>query len=158
MACSSVFERIRRRLSRPAWLRLRPPAPDSRWCPGQWVRGMRNGWVLADGERRVGADVDGVDLVSLVIRPPTTLTLSVIVGEDAHRTLEFPGLSELPVDGQLQHGMTDCVWDVLCTAMLVADQPRAEGRVVYMLELPTALMSFASFPATQQISRLRLLR
>jgi len=154
MGCSSVFERIRRLLSPPAWPRLGLPAPDSRWFPGQWVRGTSSGWLLADGGRWVGADLDVVDLVALVIHPPTTLALSVIVGEDAHWTLEFPGLSELQVDGQLQHGQTECGWEVMGTAMLVADRPRDDGRVVYMLDLPTALVCFASFPATRQISQI----
>ena len=153
MAYSSIPERIRRLLSRPARRRPGLPPPDSRWFPGQWVRGSSCGWLLADGERWVGADSEVVDLVSLVIHPPTTLTLSVIVDEDAHWTLEFPGLSELQVDGQLQYGHTEYGWEVMGTDMLVADRPRDDGRVVYMLEMPTALVCFASFPATRQISR-----
>lgn len=128
-------------------------APDSRWFPGQWVRGRRSGWLLANGEHWAGADQHAVELASLVIRAPSALTLSLIIDAGAKWALTFNGVSELQVDGDLQVGLTEHGWEVMDVglSMLFADQPRDDGRVVYMLELPSALMCFASFPPTRDL-------
>jgi hypothetical protein len=150
MADSTALRRLAQRLHRAARRRVWPPAPNSRWFPGQWVRGQRSGWLLADGERWEGADDHVVDLRSLAINPPTKLMLSLILDQDTQWTLEFDGLSDMQIDGELQYGLTECGWEVMGMSMLFAEQPRQDRRVVYMLELPTALMCFASFPATRQ--------
>lgn len=125
--------------------------PDSRWFPGQWVRGESSGWLLADGEHWAGADTHAVDLASLVIVPPSTLTLSLVIDADTKWTLQFDGLSELQADGDLQVGLTESGWEVLDfgLSMLTADRPRDDGRLVYMLVLPSTLICFASFPPSQ---------
>ncbi len=131
--------------------------PDSRWFPGQWVSGSSSGWLLADGERWAGDDTNAIDLASLVIVPPCTLTLSLVINSDMKWTLEFDGLSELQVDGDLQIGLTENGWEVMDSglSMLTADRPRDDGRLVYMLWLPSTLMCFASFPPSQVSERLQ---
>ena len=131
--------------------------PDSRWFPGQWVRGHSSGWLLADGEHWAGADTYAIDLASLVIVPPSTLTLSLVSEADTKWTLEFDGLSELQVDGDLQVGLTENGWEVLDMglSMLTANRPRDDGRLVYMLELPSTLICFASFPPSRVSERLQ---
>ena len=129
--------------------------PDSRWFPGQWVSGSSSGWLLADGERWAGDDTNAIDLASLEIVPPCALTLSLVIN-GVKWTLEFDGLSELQVDGDLQIGHTENGWEVMDSglSMLTADRPRDDGRLVYMLWLPSTLMCFASFPPSQVSERL----
>ncbi|KGN40807.1 hypothetical protein N801_12255 [Knoellia aerolata DSM 18566] len=61
------------------------------------------------------------------------------------RLIEFAGLAELHIDGDLQwEGEADLGWEVLDTSMFVAARPRQDGLVVYALELPQAILRFAS--------------
>ncbi|MCC6498568.1 MAG: hypothetical protein IT193_20185 [Propionibacteriaceae bacterium] len=139
---------------------LKKRGPNSRWFPGQWVSGYPSGWLLANGEHWAGADTHAIDLASLVIHPPSTLTLSLVIDSDTKWTLQFDGLSELQVDGDLQLGRNENGWEVMDMglSMLIADRPRDDERVVYGLELPSALICFASFPPTRCSEPLQLPR
>lgn len=130
---------------------LKEHGPNSRWFPGQCVRGSHSGWLLANGEHWTEDETHAIDLASLVIHPPSTLRLSLILDTDTKWTLEFEGLSELQVDGDFQIGRNENGWEVLDIglSMLIADLPRDDGRLVYMLELPSALICFASFPPSR---------
>lgn len=63
------------------------------------------------------------------------------------RRLEFAAVTDLQIEGDLQwEGEAEQGWEVLDTSMLVAARPRADGLVVYVLELPQAIACFASAP------------
>lgn len=128
---------------------LKERVPNRRWFPGQRVGGNRSGWLLANAEHWDEAGTYAIDLASLVIHRPSTMRLSFIILEtDTTWTLEFDGLSELQVDGDLQIGRNENGWEVLDIglSMLIADLPRDDERLVYLMELPSAVICFASFP------------
>lgn len=61
----------------------------------------------------------------------------------------FGAVADFQVDGDFQIGYTaDLGWEVMGTDMIVAAQPRSDGRHVYVLELPNAILSWASDAAT----------
>lgn len=123
---------------------------ESRWFPGQ--RGARQrfefGWSLAEG-RRWDAEqyAGGVELAGLRLLPERTLELDLLVEERVVYRFNFPQFTELQVDGSFDIGTTAAGWEVSGTSMLVAERDRADGRLVYLLELPRALVCFASMRA-----------
>lgn len=126
----------------------------SRWFPGQELRQrLEYGWVLTDGEQWDGTADGGSDLTSFHLAASRTLSLEFRLRLEAptFRVVQFDRLSELKVEGDLQwEGETDMGWEVLDTNMLVAARPREDGRVVYLLQLPDAIVCFASAPGVPQ--------
>ena len=121
--------------------------PDkNRWFPGQRRARFEYGWTLVAGETWDAEKLQDVDLTGLALRPPMTLELDFEIGEADSRRLEFPDVADLQIDGAFDIGRTDRGWEVLGTPMLVAAKERDDGRRVYLLELPNALLCFASRP------------
>jgi hypothetical protein len=100
------------------------------------------------GERWDGSETsDGgpASLVSLQLVAPRTLVLEVRIGQAPLRAIEFAQVKDLQVEGDLEWaGLAVLGWEVLDTSMVVARRPRDDGLVVYVLELPQALVCFAS--------------
>lgn len=106
---------------------------------------LEAGWVLAEEERWDATADGGSDLASLRLHAPRTLALEFRLDGTGTRLIEFTGLAELHIDGDLQWaGEADLGWEVLDTSMSVAESPRQDGLVVYVLELPQAILRFAS--------------
>lgn len=107
---------------------------------------LRSGWILAGGEildpdRLGGADLAKVELVS-----PTTLRVGLIVGDRGLYAIEFSGLAQIELWGDLGLGVVEEGWEVFGVSMLLSDSTRADGKLVYFLELPRASLCFASLP------------
>jgi hypothetical protein len=123
----------------------------SRWFPGQESdQKFESGWVLAGGERwDAETHEGGADLTSLRLHAPRTLALEFRLEGPGSRLIEFADLTELQIEGNVAwQGEAELGWEVLDTSMLVATRPREDGLVVYALELPTALVCFASLPGS----------
>lgn len=106
---------------------------------------LESGWVLAEEERWDATAQGGSDLTSLRLHAPRLLALEFRLDGQLTRLIQFPGLAELHIDGDLQwEGEADLGWEVLDTSMFVAASPRRDGLVVYVLELPEAILRFAS--------------
>jgi hypothetical protein len=121
----------------------------SRWFPDQPEpdQQFESGWALA-GQERWDAEEhgSGVDLTSLRLHSPRSLSLEFHLDGGDSRVIEFAKLADLQIDGDLAFGLTDVGWEVSGTSTLVAKRPRADGLFVYALEMPTALLCFASLP------------
>lgn len=117
------------------------------WFPGLTRPRMRfsHGWRLADGQTWDPEQLEGVELAGVRIDPPDTLVLDLLMEGCAERSFRFPGLAKLEIDGDLPTGLTECGWEVMGAAMIVARRERPDGRQVYMLDLPGSLLCFASF-------------
>ncbi|GAA4117691.1 hypothetical protein GCM10022415_15850 [Knoellia locipacati] len=87
---------------------------DRRWFPGREAKQMlETGWALAEGERWDAAAEGDCDLTSLRLHAPRTLALEFRLDGPVTRLIEFPGLAELHIDGDLQwEGEADLGWEV----------------------------------------------
>lgn len=127
---------------------------ESRWFPGQHGASQRfeSGWQLAAGRRWDAEDVEGgVELTGLRLAPSRTLELDFVIDEREPRRFVFADITEFQVDGAFDLGTTAAGWEVMGTAMFVAERERDDGRLVYVLELSNGLVCFASFPAVSSL-------
>jgi hypothetical protein len=108
------------------------------------------GWLLSDGLRwDAEAVVGGVDLVGLLLRSGA-LTLEFSLADNGRIRFVFGSVADFKIDGDFQFGYdSDLGWEVMGTDMVVAAQPSSDGRQIYVLELPSALLWWASHGATQ---------
>ncbi len=86
-----------------------------------------------------------VGLFLLRVSAPDTLTLGFSLDSGGSRFLEFPGLTDIQIDGPLIPEEEGTGWDVLDNMMLECSAPREDDRVVYIVMLANALLVFASF-------------
>ena len=125
------------------------PEPGNRWFPGQPPTALHfdhAGWLMANGDRwdpeRCG---EGVDLVSLRLESPQHLALTFQgLGSNESTRIDFPGVTDLAIDGSFDLGRTPNGWEVLGTQMVRAERNRDDGRQVYSLELSNSGVTFAS--------------
>lgn len=124
---------------------------QNRWFPGQRSRALQfgdGGWVLETGRRWDAEQLGGeVRLRHLEVVPPDILHLDFVVDGGESWRVEFRGITDLQVDGDFSVGATIQGWRVVGTTMLVSTSGRADGRLVYDLELPNAMVVVASLPA-----------
>lgn len=121
----------------------------SRWFPEHPSKSQRfaYGWQLADGQRWSAEDHDDGTLLSrLLLSPVQRLELDFLVGDHTAYHFVFSEVMDIQLDGDVQFGTTERGWEVMGTDMLVAAGPRADGRLVYVLELSNTLLWFASLP------------
>ncbi len=89
-----------------------------------------------------------MDLASLLLQSGA-LTLEFSLADGGRSRFVFGAVADFQVDGYFQIGYTaDLGWEVMGTDMIVAPQPRSDSRQVYVLELPNAILGWASDPAT----------
>lgn len=69
-----------------------------------------------------------------------------LVGNHTAYHFVFREVVDIQLDGDVQFGTTDLGWEVMGTDMLVVAGPRADRRLVYVLELSNTLPCFASLP------------
>ena len=121
---------------------------ENRWFPGERsLPRLEHGWRLAAGERWVSEAFDAVDLEEMHLRPSRILELGLRVDDDSKR-IGFADVADVHVDGSFHVGTTSFGWEVMGTSMLVGESERADGRWVYVVELPVAILTFASLPGT----------
>lgn len=124
---------------------------ESRWFPERpgSPQKFERGWDISSAPRLVAYRIDGcVDLVSVNLDPVSGMELGFALGVERRvLRLRFRDVSDLEVDGELQYGRSSGGWEVAATDMLVADRPRGDGRLVYLLELAESLICFASLKA-----------
>lgn len=120
---------------------------ESRWFPGHWDLPQRfvYGWRLADGRRWDAEDYDDEVVLSQISFVPTkALDITMIVADGASYHLTFPDVVDIQVDGAVHLGETNRGWEVLGTPMLQANHQRSDERLIYVVELSSALICFAS--------------
>mgnify|MGYP006869342302 FL=1 len=98
-------------------------------------------WEIDSSERFALVEVNWV--------PPDVLTLGFVGDSSGERSFRFAAVADLQIDGSFLAGEADVGWEVFELGMLVAPQPRADGLPVYYVDLPSALMCFASRPGVE---------
>lgn len=104
-----------------------------------------NGWVLDTESEWDATDDGGANLVAIRMPRPETLELEFYLLSGTNQTISFDTTSDLKVQGNLQwQGEADNGWEVLETSMFYPDPPLEDGRHMYVLDLPTAVLQFKS--------------
>jgi len=131
-------------------MRRRRRGDESRWFPGQESSQRRvGGWLMSDGSRWSAEDVEsGVDLASWQLAGGDLTVRLTLVGDGDYLWV-FPGIADVQIDGHLRLDVIDGTpgWEVFDTDMVTAAKPRADGKLVYVIYLPDALLCWASEPA-----------
>lgn len=119
---------------------------QSRWFPGTRLRRteLLDGWVLADGSVWGLSSSGWIDLLSLSLEPLGTLELAFRTEPDSRWLLRFSAVEDVQIDGVFLAGEAEQGWEVFDLDMLVATEPRADGRLVYFASMPSATICFAS--------------
>lgn len=103
------------------------------------------GWILNAEPPWDATDDGGADLVAIRMPRPSTLELDFYLLAGTTRTISFSAINDLEIQGNLQwQGETEAGWEVLESSMFTPEPPLDDGRYMYVLELPTALMTFKS--------------
>ncbi len=121
-------------------------ARGNRWFPGIRLRRPRlvEGWALADGSVWGLSSSGWIDLLSLSLEPLGTLELAFRTEPDSRWLLRFSAVEDVQIDGVFLAGEAEQGWEVFDLDMLVATEPRADGRLVYFASMPSATICFAS--------------
>lgn len=120
-------------------------ARGTRWFPGIRLRrpSLVDGWVLADGSVWGLGSSGWIDLLSLSLEPLGTLELAFRTEPDSRWLLRFSEVTDVQIDGAFVAGEAEHGWEVFELSMLVAPQPRSDGRLVYFASMPSATICFA---------------
>lgn len=121
-------------------------ARGTRWFPDIRLRrpSLVDGWVLADGSVWGLSSSGCIDLLSLTLEPLGTLELAFRIEPGVRWLLRFSEVADLQIDGAFVAGEAEQGWEVFDLEMLVATEPRADGRLVYFASMPSATICFAS--------------
>lgn len=121
---------------------------QSRWFPEERPSRrprLEPGWTLVGGEWE-SESAGGAELELIRLNSPHSLLLGLRLNGGADLSLVFEGVVDFQFDGQLALGERGMGSDVLETSMLVGRGPRADGCLVYFMELANAIVCFASQP------------
>jgi len=78
------------------------------------------------------------------LEPLGTLELAFRTEPDSRWLLRFSAVEDVQIDGVFLAGEAEQGWEVFDLDMLVATEPRADGRLVYFASMPSATICFAS--------------
>ncbi len=116
---------------------------DGAWFPPGSDVSWQDGWTLHNGLKWAGEDLADSDLVGWHMTAGD-LRLDLILRSHERRSVRFPHVAKIEMRGTLEHSRTALGWEVLEAKTLVADRGRTDGRSVHVLNLATALVTFAS--------------